>query len=82
MTTVSTDDAGQSLNALLSQLQWGPVRIQSNGQDAAVLISPQDFEALHALRVRELMALTEEAGRYAESQGLTDEILERLLSEE
>ena len=82
MTTVSIGDAGQSLNALVQRLQWGPVLIQDNGQNAAVLISPEDYEALRALRVKELMALTEESGRYAESQGMTDELLERLLAEE
>jgi hypothetical protein len=34
------------------------------------------------LRIAELNRIVEENGRYAESQGMTDELLEKLLADE
>ncbi len=44
--------------------------------------SPEDYEQLRQQRVANLARLTEEMGKYAESQGMTDEILAQLLSED
>ena len=41
-----------------------------------------DFEDLCKLRIKELIEITERSGAYAEAQGMTDELLERLLADE
>jgi hypothetical protein len=45
-------------------------------------VSNEDFEKLRRLRAQELIRFTEETSRYAESQGMTDELLEQLLADE
>lgn len=66
---------------MLDAAQREPVRIQRHERDIAVLISAVEYERIHQLRVKELIRFTEETGRYAESQGMTDELLEQLLAE-
>jgi prevent-host-death family protein len=81
MQTVSATHAKQNFAAMLDQSQREPVRIQRHERDIAVLVSADEFEKIHQLRVRELLRLTEETGRYAESKGMTDELLEKLLAD-
>ena len=82
MQTVSATHAKQNFAAILDESQHGPVRIQRHDRDVAVLVSAEEYEKIHQLRVKELLRLTEETGRYAASKGMTDELLEKLLAEE
>ena len=45
-------------------------------------MSAQEYGDIRKLRVQELIRLSEENGRYAESQGMTDELLAELLAGE
>jgi hypothetical protein len=47
----------------------------------AVLVSAEEYEKIHQLRVKELLRFTEETSKYAEAQGMTDELLEQLLAD-
>ena len=82
MPTVSATHAKQNFAAMLDQSQREPVRIQRHDRDVAVLISAEEYERIHKMRVEELIRLSEENGRYAESQGMTDELLAKLLADE
>jgi prevent-host-death family protein len=82
MPTVSATHAKQNFAAIVDQAQREPVRIQRHERDIAVIVSAEEFENLRKLRVRELIRLSEENGRYAESQGMTDELLAELLADE
>ena len=82
MTTVSATHAKQNFAAILDQSQREPVRIQRHERDVAVLVSAEEYEKIRKMRVEELIRLSEENGRYAESQGMTDELLEQLLADE
>ena len=75
MQTVSATKASQNFAAMLDAAQHEPVRIQRHERDIAVLISAAEYERIHQMRVQELIRFTEETGRYAESQGMTDELL-------
>ena len=81
MPTVSATYAKQNFAAILDQSQREPVRIQRHDREVAVLVSADEYERIHQLRVKELIRLSEENGRYAESQGMTDELLEQLLAD-
>lgn len=81
MSTVSATEAKQRFAALLDAAQREPVRIQRHDRDVAVLVSAEEYEGLRALRVAELIRLTEEMGGYAVSQGMNDEVLASLLAE-
>jgi prevent-host-death family protein len=81
MQTISATEAKQKFAALLDTAQREPVLIQRHDRNIAVLVSPADFDELHRLRVQELIRLTERSGAYAESRGMTDELLEQLLAD-
>lgn len=82
MQTVSATYAKQNFAAILDQSQREPVRIQRHDREVAVLVSAEEYEKIHRMRVQELLRFTEETSRYAESQGMTDELLEQLLANE
>jgi prevent-host-death family protein len=82
MQTVSATHAKQNFAAVLDQSQREPVRIQRHDRDVAVLVSAEEYEKIHQLRVREMLRFTEETSRYAESRGMTEELLEKLLAED
>jgi len=82
MTTVSATYAKQNFAAMIDAAQRGPVRIRRHERDLAVLVSTADYEELRRLRGQDLIRLTEETGRYAASQGMNDELLNRMLADE
>ena len=82
MPTVSATHAKQNFAAMLDQSQREPVRIQRHERDIAVLVSAEEYEQIRKLRVQELIRISEENGRYAASQGMTDELLAELLADE
>jgi len=82
MPTMSATHAKQNFAAMIDAAQREPVRIQRHERDVAVLISADEYEKIQKLRVQELLRFTEETGRYAQSQGMTEELLEQLLADE
>lgn len=82
MPTMSATQAKQNFAAMIDAAQREPVRIQRHERDVAVLVSAEEYEKIRQLRVQELIRLSDEMGRYAESQGMTDELLEQLLADE
>jgi prevent-host-death family protein len=79
---MSATQAKQNFAAMIDAAQREPVRIQRHERDVAVLVSAEEYEKIRQLRVQELIRLSDEMGRYAESQGMTDELLEQLLADE
>ena len=79
---MSATHAKQNFAALLDAAQREPVRIQRHERDVAVLVSAEEWEKVHKMRVEQLIRFTEESGRYAASKGMTDELLEQLLADE
>jgi prevent-host-death family protein len=82
MTEISATQAKQQFAALLDAAQRGPVRIRRHDRAVAVLISAEEYEKIHKMRVEELLRISEENGRYAASQGMTEKLLEELLADE
>jgi PHD/YefM family antitoxin component YafN of YafNO toxin-antitoxin module len=82
MQTMSDTQAEQNFAAAIDAAQREPVVIQRHERDVAVLVSVEEYQKIHRIKVMELIRLSEEAGRYAESQGMTAELLEQLLAEE
>ncbi|HTX76494.1 MAG TPA: type II toxin-antitoxin system Phd/YefM family antitoxin [Terracidiphilus sp.] len=81
MAVVSATHAKQNFAAVIDQAQREPVRIRRHDRDVAVLISPEEYERIRQLRVKELMRLADEASKQAEANGLTEEILKEILAE-
>lgn len=80
MPTVSATHAKQNFAAVLDAAQREPVRIQRHERDIAVLVSAEEFESLHRLRVQELIRLSQDTGHFAQSQGMDEQTLEHLLA--
>lgn len=46
MSTISATDAKNRFGQVLEQARTEPVRIQKNGRDVAVVLSPEEYRAL------------------------------------
>ena len=68
MAIVSATHAKQNFAALLDQAQREPVRIQRHERDVAVLVSAEEYEKIHQLRVKELLRFTD-SGWHVDSLG-------------
>ena len=82
MPTVSATHAKQNFAAILDQAQREPVHIRRHDRDVAVVISAEEYERIRKLRVQQLLRVSEEMSRYAESQGMNDQRLAELLANE
>jgi prevent-host-death family protein len=82
MTEISATQAKQQFAALLDAAQRGPVRIRRHDREVAVLVSAEEYEKIHRMHVEELIRVSEESGRYAESQGMTEMLLQEFLADE
>jgi prevent-host-death family protein len=82
MPTVSATHAKQNFAAILDAAQREPVKIRRHERDVAVVISAEEYERVRRLKAEELIRSSDEMGRYAESKGMTEELLEKLLAEE
>ncbi|HEV2349092.1 MAG TPA: type II toxin-antitoxin system Phd/YefM family antitoxin [Terriglobia bacterium] len=80
MIYVSATDAKQRLAGLLDAAQREPVVIRRQKRDAAVLLSPQEFDRLRGLNVDEFQSFCDRVARRASARGLTKTKLARLLA--
>ncbi|MGF1656971.1 MAG: type II toxin-antitoxin system Phd/YefM family antitoxin [Verrucomicrobiales bacterium] len=81
MLTVSANEAKQSLGKILEAVQREPVMIRKHNREAAVMISPAEYERLRGVNVAEFSAFCDAIGKRAKEKGLTESGLEELLSE-
>jgi prevent-host-death family protein len=79
---MSATQAKQNFAALIDTAQREPVRIGRHERDVAVHVSAEEYETIRKLRAQELLRLSEEMGRYAKSQGMTEELFEQLPADE
>lgn len=80
MPRVSATHAKQNFAAIIDQAQREPVHIRRHDRDVAVILSAEQYERFRQLRVQELLRVTREMSREAESKGMTDEILAEILA--
>lgn len=81
MTIVSATEAKQRFAALLDAAQRAPVRIQRHGRDVAVLLSAEESARYIRDRWKQFDRLSELASEQAKANGLTEEILQKILAE-
>ncbi len=81
MRYVSASDAKQRLAALLDAVQREPVTIRRQNREVAVVISPADYQRLRGTNIDEFQRFCDRVSADARSRGLTEEKLDKLLSE-
>jgi prevent-host-death family protein len=81
MTTVSAAEAKQNLDALLENVQQGPVCIQREDREIAVILSADEYDKLVSNRWRAFDRLTAMAAEQARANGLTEEKLNEILAD-
>ena len=79
MKLITANEAKQSLGRLMEEAQLEPVMIRKHNRDAAVLLSPREYDRLRGLNVAEFHAFCETIGTRAKKKGLTAAKLKRLL---
>ncbi len=82
MQYISATEAKQKLAAMLDTAQVEPVMIRRQNRDAAVVISPREYERLRQLNIQEFQKFCDRVAVRAEEKGLTEEKLEKLLLDE
>ncbi|MBC2593524.1 type II toxin-antitoxin system Phd/YefM family antitoxin [Ruficoccus amylovorans] len=82
MRTISANEAKQSLGRVLDTAQVEPVLIQRHNRAAAIVISPDEYDRLRALNLREFDEFCDAIGLRAKEAGLTEDKLQELLSDE
>lgn len=82
MISYSASEAKQNFAAMLDAAAKQPVVIRRHDRDVAMVISPEEYQRLHALNVERLLALCDEIGAQAKANGMTEEILEQLLADD
>jgi len=79
MQYISATDAKKTLGAVINKAQREPIVIQRQNKDAAVMISPQDYERLIRLNLEEFQQFREDAAQQAAQRGLTEAKLNAIL---
>jgi PHD/YefM family antitoxin component YafN of YafNO toxin-antitoxin module len=82
MQIVSASETEQWFDELLKKAQHEPVHFRRGDEDVAILVSPSEYEKIRQWHVEELLRITTRSSAYAESQGMTEELLEELLADE
>jgi antitoxin Phd len=81
MRSFSATDAKQRLGEVLDAAQREPVVIRRQNRDVAVLLSPQDYDRLRSVNANEFQRFCDRMGDQAAARGLTESLLNQMLSE-
>ena len=75
-------EAKNRLGQVIDAAQREPVTITRQGRPSVVVLSADEYQRRQSRAWRNLLAVTEETGRHAREQGLTEEVLDQLLADE
>lgn len=82
MQTMTANDAKTRFGEFLDAAQREPVRVLRHGRVVGVMVSGKDYEAMRAYFADRLRHTLAESGQAADTAGLTDETLDKLLADE
>lgn len=82
MQAISALDAKNRFGQLLDAAQRQPVVVTKQGRPSVVVMSIHDYQRRQQHAWRNLIRVMDETGKYASSQGLTEETLDELLRDE
>ena len=79
MQYITSTDARNSLSKAIDMARREPVIVQKQGRDAAVILSPEDFDRITRDNIEDFLEFCDMIGKRAESSGLTEKKLTDLL---
>jgi antitoxin Phd len=82
MRTVTASEARQGLAEIIEAARREPIIIQRQKRDVAVIMSMDEYERLVNLNVAEFQRFSDRIGAKAQEAGMTEEVLQELLSSE
>jgi prevent-host-death family protein len=82
MRTVSAIDAKNRFGQLLEAAQREPVTVTKQGRPAAVVLSVEDYERMRGAARARLLDAVRRMQEAAAAAGLTEEVLDELLTDE
>lgn len=82
MRTVTASEAKQGLAGVIEAAAREPVVIRRQKRDVAVVMSMQEYERLVRLNVAEFQRFCDAVGESAQTAGLTEEKLAKLLADD
>lgn len=81
MNIVSSADVCNHFSSTIDMVQREPVRVQEQGRDVAIILSPQEFDRMRRDNIEDFMLFCERMGRKAQAAGMTEEILAGILAD-
>ncbi len=82
MKSVSETEATDRLEAILDEVQREPIVIRRQDRDIAVVLSPKEYERLRELNLQAFFDLRNQVAAEAATNGLSEQRLADLLSDE
>ena len=80
MRTVTSSQARQGFAELIESTQQGPVIVQRQRRNVAVVMSMDEYERLVHLNVAEFQRFCDQVGGKAERAGMNEDVLQELLN--
>ena len=82
MKSVTALEAKNRFGEVLEAAQRQPVSITRNGRPSVVVISAESYARRQRMARERLRLAMRQAGEYATAQGMSEEVLDQLLSDE
>ena len=79
---ISVIDQNQSLVTLARRAQEEPITLRERDRDVAVVLSSEDYRRLSSAGLEDFGTFRRRMSSYAESQGMTAEILNKLFGDD
>lgn len=82
MQTFTANEAKVHFGEFIDKAQKEPVRVTRRGRTVGIMVSESDYEAMREYYANRLLHTMDGVGARARQQGLTEEKLDALLSDE
>ena len=82
MRTVTTSEARSGFADIIDSTRRGPVLIQRQKRDVAVIMSADEYERLVHLNVSEFQRFCDQVGARAQAAGMTEDVVQELLRDD
>ncbi|MBE9256213.1 type II toxin-antitoxin system Phd/YefM family antitoxin [Dolichospermum sp. LEGE 00246] len=82
MQFVSDTEVNQAFAAVIDKVQREPVTIRQQNRDVAVIMSIEEYQRITRINIQEFQQFRKNIGRKAQERGLTEDKLNKLLSED